>query len=169
MGSGTSIKCSHCNYKILLFEGIGMMMMPEEYECAPSIQPNGWEIVGSKKILKEVEELMTNKNGKFISKYEDLPEYIKERFNENSYYAYGKKIYYSHNTKQVRSLFYFVIKYEEDGIFKYYEPIYVDKFKQPFKMLQSSDDIYSFELICPKCKNKMDHRKSNEITIIFWD
>ena len=169
MGNGTSIKCSHCNYKILLFEGIGMMMMPEEYECAPSIQPNGWEIVSSKKILKEVEDLMTNKNGKFITKYEDLPEYIKERFNENSYYAYGKKIYYSHNTKQVRSLFYFVIKYEEDGIVKYYEPIYVDKFKQPFKMLQSSDDIYSFELICPKCKNKMDHSKSNEITIIYWD
>ena len=169
MGNGTSIKCSHCNYEILLFEGIGMMMMPEEYECAPSIQPNGWDIVESKKILKEVEDLMTNKKGKFISTCKDIPECLKGRFEEDSYFAYGYKVYYSNNTKKIYNLFYFIIRYEENGIVKYYEPNYVDKYRKPLKMLESSDEVYFYNVTCPKCKKNMDHERNNVFTIINWD
>lgn len=169
MGSGTSIRCSYCNHEIILFEGIGMRMMPDEYENAPSIKPNGWDIIHSKKILKEVDNLMRNKNGKFISESKDIPDNIKIRNDIKEYYAYGYKVYYSHNTKKIYNLFYFIIRYEEDGILKYYEPNYVDKFNKPLEMLNDCDEVYFYEVVCPKCKKNMAHHKSNTITMINWD
>lgn len=172
MGSGRIIECNNCGHEIRLFTGVGMKMAPYKYELPPSHEASGWNIVSQKTILKKVEDLMQNKKGKFIAETKDLPVYIRNRFNGitddefedveeekfhiyNSSFAYGYKIYYSYNTKQVYSLFQFYIQYEENNEIKYYEPTYYDKFRKPLTILKSAYDIPNDDVICPKCKKKI--------------
>ena len=161
MGEMIEFKCPQCNYNLELFEGIGMLFDYEKF-IHPTKHPNSmWsKVIKSKDILRKIDDLFLNYNGKFI--------YKKEVYNEESdeysddYLPYGYKLYYSKKRKMVYSLFDFEIEYIENGKKKIYKPEYEKNINYDLIPLE-------YELLpdvkCPKCGGSM-----NELMLfVNWD
>ncbi len=164
MGEGTVVKCPHCGYEILYMEGIGMCYAPHNFENPPSIKPNMWNVVVSKRILQEVEDIIKNKNGKLIEENEIC---IDECGDEETILSYGYRFFVSPKTNIVYNLFDFSLEYFDDGVRKVYKPKYMDRTKSELEKIEM-DEIDFYKHKCPKCRKTF----KNEFlfsTFIMWD
>lgn len=156
MGSGIRISCYNCGkYDVTLLTGIGFMYSPNAFKNPPSIKPNLWNVVKDKKILKDVEMLITEKKAKIFD-----DEIFDEKIN------YGMKIYYSEKEKRIYNLFDFSLSYLEDGIQKIYRAKYYDKYGELLRKI-NKEELFNLEIKCPKCGEEISGFFIKEY--IMWD
>ena len=147
MGSGYIRKCGNCGYKHHIIEGIGMMDYYGWYFLPPSNKDSRWkDVIKSKRILKEIEEIIVNYSGKLYQETID-----NEKIGIP--YVYGWKEYYSNEEKVIYNLFHFKLEYLKDGVKKIYEPIYYDKHRKPLRILGETEYVND---VCPKCGSEFD-------------
>lgn len=182
MGEGIGLICPHCGkYELIINYGIGFKFY--DFENPPSVNSDCWSMIKSKKILKIVDDLMVNKNGHLVI---EEPTWLDKIFNENdneeddesdedSSIKFGMNAYYSKSEKKIYNLIYFKIEYIEKGETKYYEPVYLDKNKEPLQLL-TEDEVFSVEIKCPKCGKNINERSDDDdmfsapmIIMYDWD
>ena len=120
----------------LIVTGIGYRFAPQLFENPPSVEPNNWDLVESEVIRNEVDDLLVNKKGKFITDLDDD-------------YAYGMRVYYSKKEMKIYNLLDFRIEYIEDNKKVVYRPPYKDSFGEnvPVKCPKCGKIIYPYEEI----------------------
>ena len=156
MGSGYIKKCSKCGQEIEIIEGIGMMDYYGYYNLPPSSTNSNWKyVIKSKRILKDIENIITNYNG-------ELNQIELKEGEFGLPYVYGWKEYYSDNENVIYNLFHFQLKYVENGETKIYEPIYYDKHKNPLRLLGEDEFVND---VCPKCGSEFERFYG----IMNWD
>lgn len=156
MGHGYIKKCTHCGHKVEIYKGIGMMDYYGYYLLPPSNEESRWrEVISSKRILKEIENIIVNYQGTLYKENDEETQY--------DYYIYGWDEYYSEQEKKIYNLFHFKLEYVDNGIKKIYEPTYFDKHRNPLRLLKDDDIV---EDVCPKCNNEY---KDLIYSIVNWD
>ena len=165
MGRGTIIECDKCKkYEEEILFGTGFYGDPFMYMNPPSVEPNHWDVVESKRIRDKIEDLIKNKHGIVLFENRNNDEEIEE-----DECIFGYRAYYSETEKKVYNLFYFQISYYENGVYKIYEPDYKDKSKKLLRLINYFE-LFNVDLICPKCGQKIERDLTKEgFVIINWD
>ena len=140
MGEFVGCDCPHCNEEIGFFEGIGFFHHPDRFNDVEEL----CNLIDSEEIKHEVKYLFMNKNAKFYER-----SYKNTMFVENI--NYGMRVYYSKHTQEVYNLFYFELKYLENGKIKIYKPNFKDSSGKRLQRIEL-DEIGLLPMKCPYCK-----------------